>query len=62
METANSTDKGIGFPVLFGVIAVLASVGLAVFGITGDQLASGLSFAVAMLAGALSVAAYHRYS
>lgn len=61
METADSTDKGIGLPVLFGVLAVLGAVGLAVFGITGDQVASGLSFAVAMLAGALSVAAYHRY-
>ncbi len=62
METADSTDKGVGFPVLFGIIAVLAAVGLAVFGFTGDQVAAGWSFAVAMLAGGLSVAAYHRYA
>lgn len=61
METADSTDKGVGFPVLFGIVAVLGAVGLAVFGFTGDQLASGAAFAVAMIAGALSVAAYHLY-
>ncbi|CCI69575.1 uncharacterized protein NP_0379C [Natronomonas pharaonis DSM 2160] len=62
METANSTDKGVGFSMLFGVIAVLGAVGLAVFGVTGDQLAAGWSFAVAVAAGGLSVAAYHLYS
>lgn len=62
METADSTDKGVGFPVLFGIIAVLGAAGLAAFGVTGDQLAAGMSFAVAVIAGALSVAAYHKYS
>lgn len=62
METADSTDKGIGFPILFGIVAVLGAVGLAAFGFTGDQAAAGWSFAVAMLAGALSIAAYHRYA
>jgi len=61
MATTDSTDKGVGFPVLFGVVAVLGAVGLAAFGITGDQTASGWSFAVAMIAGSLSVAAYHAY-
>jgi hypothetical protein len=61
METADSTDKGVGFPVLFGVIAVLGAAGLAAFGYLGDQTASGLSFAVAMLGGGLAVAAYHVY-
>lgn len=61
METADSTDKAIGFPVLFVVIAALGAVGLAVFGFTGDQTAAGWSFAVAMIAGGLSIAAYHQY-
>lgn len=61
METADSTDKGVAFPVLFTVIAVFGAIGLTVFGFTGDQLAAGWSFAVAMVAGALSIAAYHRY-
>ncbi|MFQ3285323.1 MAG: hypothetical protein ACI9TI_002041 [Natronomonas sp.] len=62
METADSTDKGVGFPVLFGIVAVLGAVGLTVFGLTGNQLASGAAFGVAMIAGALSVAAYHLYT
>ena len=62
METADSTDAGVGVPVLFGIVAVLGAAGLAAFGFTGDQVASGVSFAVAMLAGSLSVAAYHLYS
>jgi hypothetical protein len=62
MATTDSTDKGVGLPILFGVIAVLGAAGLAAFGITGDQVASGWSFAVAMAAGALSVAAYHAYA
>jgi uncharacterized membrane protein len=61
METADSTDKGVGFPVLFGIVAVLGAVGMMVFAFTGDQLASGGALAVAMLGGALSVAAYHVY-
>lgn len=61
METADSTDKGVGFPVLFAVIAVLGAAGMAAFGVTGDQIAAGLSFGLAMLAGALSIAAYHVY-
>lgn len=61
METADPTDKGVGFPVLFAVIAALGAVGLAAFGFTGNQVASGWSFVVAMIAGALSVAAYHLY-
>jgi hypothetical protein len=66
METADSTDKGVGLPVLFAVVAVLGAVGLAVFGLppttTGDKIASGWSFAVAMLAASLSVASYHLYA
>ncbi|MDR9381002.1 MAG: hypothetical protein RI560_04925 [Natronomonas sp.] len=61
METADSTDSGVGFPVLFAIIAVLGAAGMAAFGFTGAQTASGISFAVAMLAGSLSVAAYHIY-
>ncbi len=61
METADSTDRSVGLPVLFGIVAVLGAAGLAAFGFTGDQVAAGWSFAIAMIAGALSVAAYHLY-
>lgn len=62
METADSTDTSVGLPVLFGIIAVLGAAGLAAFGFTGDQVAAGASFAVAMIAGTLWIAAYHLYS
>jgi len=61
MTTATSTDKGVGIPLAFGAIAVIGAVGMAVFGMTGDQVASGWAFAVAMVAGTLAVAAYHGY-
>lgn len=61
METASASDKGVGFSLLFGAIGLLGAIGLAVFGFTGDQTASGLSFAVAMLGGAFAIAAYHLY-
>mgnify|MGYP006270722439 FL=1 len=59
METASATDKRVAFPLLFAVVAGLGAVGMAVFGITGDQAASGVAFGTAMLAGSLAVAAYH---
>jgi hypothetical protein len=62
MEAVDSTDKGVGLPVLFVVVAVLGAVGLAAFGLTGDQTASGWSFAVAMAAGSLAVASYHLHA
>ncbi len=61
MTTAASTDKRVGIPLAFGTLAALGAVGMTVFGMTGDQVASGWSFAVAMLAGTLAVAAYHVY-
>lgn len=61
MATASTTDKGVGFPLVLGVLAVLGAVGMTVFGFTGDQIAAGLSFGLAMLAGSLAIAAYHVY-
>jgi hypothetical protein len=61
MATASTTDKRVGFPLVLGILAMLGAVGMTVFGFTGAQLAAGASFAVAMLAGSLAVAAYHVY-
>lgn len=61
METGSSTDVGVGFPLVFGALAVLAATGLAVFGFTGDQSAAAWTFAGAMLAGTLAVVTYHVY-
>jgi hypothetical protein len=62
MATASTTDKGVGFPLVLGVLAMLGAAGMTVFGFTGDQVAAGLSFGAAMLAGSLAIAAYHVYN
>lgn len=61
MPSAATTDTRVAMPLAFGALAVLGAVGMTVFGMTGDQVASGWSFAVAMAAGTLAVAAYHVY-
>lgn len=61
MTTTSTTDKAVGLPLVLGILATFGAVGMAVFGYTGDQLGAGLSFAAAMLAGSLAVAAYHVY-
>jgi hypothetical protein len=61
MASSASTDKRVAFPLAFGTVAVLGAVGMAVFGLSGDQVASGWSFAAAMLAGTLVVAGSHVY-
>ena len=61
MTTSATTDERVGVPVALGAVAVFAAVGMAVFGLSGDQVAAGSSFAVAMVAGTLAVAAAHAY-
>jgi hypothetical protein len=61
MTNSATTDTGVGIPLALGTIAVLGAVGMAVFGLSGDQVASGWSFAVAVAAGTLAVAAAHVY-
>lgn len=52
------SDKGIGFAVLFGLLAVASS--LVLFLTPGSDL-SGWAFAAAMLVGTLLVSAIHIY-
>lgn len=59
METRSSTDVRVGVPLVLGALAVLAAVGMAVFGFAGDQLAAAWAFATAMVAGTLAVSAFH---
>jgi hypothetical protein len=61
MTNSATTDTGVGIPLALGTIATLGAVGMAVFGLSGDQVASGWSFAVAVAAGTLAVAAAHVY-
>lgn len=60
METTSS-DKSLGLGVLFGALGVLGAVGMLLTSIGGDQLGSGLAFAVAMLAGCAAIAVVHVY-
>ncbi len=62
METASASDRAVGLGLLFGAVAVIGSLGMAAYGMAGDQMAAGGSFAVAMIAGSLAVAAYHVYA
>ena len=61
MTSSVTTDEAVGIPLALGTIAVLGAVGMAVFGLSGDQVAAGWSFAVGMTAGTLAVAASHVY-
>jgi len=58
-ETATGSDMGIGLGLAFVVVAVVAALGMLVA--YSDQVVAGWSFALAMVAGTLSVAAIHLY-
>ncbi|MFB6150746.1 MAG: hypothetical protein ABEJ40_02965 [Haloarculaceae archaeon] len=58
-ETAGRSDMGIGLALFFGVLAVVAAGGMAAM--VDDHVVAGWSFAVALGAGILSIAALHRY-
>ena len=56
--TESGTDKGVGFALLVGTIAVLGALGMAVG--APDEIA-GWAFAVAMTFAALTVVGLHLY-
>ncbi|SFG05927.1 hypothetical protein SAMN04488063_1295 [Halopelagius inordinatus] len=58
METGVSSDKGIGFAVLFSVVTLFA---VAVMLAVDDQLTTAIGFAAAMVAACLAVAGTHIY-
>lgn len=57
-ETA-STDRSVGFTVLFALIGLVGALVAFVGGLAHHQVAAGWGFAVAMVAGAIAVAAIH---
>jgi len=60
MATATSdTDLGTGLGLVCGIVAVLAAVTM--YLAHADQVLAGWAFAVAVAAGALGIAALHRY-
>lgn len=62
MESTATSDMSVGLSVLFGAFGVFAALAMLLAAIGHDQLGSGIAFAVAMLAGCLSIAAVHLYS
>jgi hypothetical protein len=51
----------LGLSLLFGTLGVLGALGMYVFAVGGDQVSSGWSFALAMIAAAVLVAVVHLY-
>lgn len=54
-----STDRTVGFGVLFGLLGVLAALVMLVAGLEGSQVTAGWAFAAAMVAGGVLVTAIH---
>jgi C4-dicarboxylate-specific signal transduction histidine kinase len=58
-ETAGTSDLGLGLGLAFGAVSLVAAVGMYVG--HANQVVAGASFAVAVTAGVLTVAAVHVY-
>lgn len=65
-ETKQASDLGRGLSLLFGLVAVLAAIGIAataylseVQGSDTMQILSGVALTVALVAGALAIAVIH---
>lgn len=58
-ESVAATDLGLGLGLFFGVLAVVGAIGM--FVTHANHLAAGAGFAIAIVAGALSIAAIHLY-
>lgn len=68
MESATGSDKSVGFGLLFAVVGVIGALVMLAggfqYGATHEhffQLLSAWGFAIAMIGGALSIAAMHLY-
>lgn len=59
MATTVSTDRGVGFTVLFALLGLAGAVVAFVSGLTHHQLIAGWGFAVAILAGSIAVSVIH---
>jgi hypothetical protein len=58
-ETATGTDMGIGLAMFFGVLALVGAFGM--FATYETNVLAGWSFAVAVVAGIVSILAIHLY-
>ena len=59
MSTSVGTDRGVGFAVLFVVLAFAGALIMLIGGLLEAQLTAAWGFAVTSLAGAIAVAAIH---
>ncbi|MFB6192035.1 MAG: hypothetical protein ABEI11_01800 [Haloarculaceae archaeon] len=60
MATA-SGDMEVGLGLALGLLGIVGALAMLVTGFTGQQLASGWGFALAMAAGALAIVVVHVY-
>lgn len=60
-QTESTGDMSLGLGLLFGTLGVLGALGMYLFAVGGDQVSSGWSFAIAMLAAAVLVTVIHVY-
>lgn len=66
-DNVRASDKSLGLSLTFGLITLLATLTMLITSypglLTGEgtQVISGLAFATAMIAGGLSVAAFHLF-
>jgi hypothetical protein len=58
-DTVGGSDMSVGLGLVFGVLAVVGAVGMLVA--YENQVVAGWSFALAMVAGVLSVAGVHLF-
>lgn len=61
METAQGSDKEIGFAVLFGALGVLGALAMLFASVGGTQVMAAWGFAFAMAASTLAVTVFHVY-
>lgn len=54
-----STDRGVGFAVLFMLLGLVGALVAFINGLAGSQIAAAWGFAMAMLAGAIVVSTIH---
>jgi hypothetical protein len=59
MSTSVGTDRGVGFAVLFVLLAFAGALAALVAGLLEAQIAAAWGFAAASLAGAIAVTAIH---
>ncbi|WP_049996548.1 DUF7525 family protein [Halococcus sediminicola] len=59
MSTSVGTDRGVGFAVLFVMLALAGALVALVAGLLETQLTAAWGFAAASLAGAIAIAAIH---